>query len=388
MSQIARSQDVAHVRALLRRHRVVSILGPRQCGKTTLAKQILAGARADRHYFDLENPTDAARLSDPMLALESLRGLVVLDEIQRAPRLYEVLRVLADRAKPPRFLILGSAAPDLVRGVSETLAGRVVFHELGGFALEEVGIAAAQRLWVRGGFPRSFLARNEVESLEWRQAFVRTFLERDIPALGIALPAPAIRRLWTMIAHGHGHLWNASELGSSLGVSHHAVRRYLDLLVGTYMVRTLQPFHVNIGKRLVKAPKVYVRDSGLLHSLLGITSLDELLDHPKVGASWEGFALEQVLVSQRAAPEEAFFWATHGGAELDLLVVKGRHKIGFEFKRASAPTVTKSMHVALADLQLDRLDVVYPGTEPYPLAPKIRAVPLATLIADQRPPSS
>jgi predicted AAA+ superfamily ATPase len=339
-------------------------------------------APAPKAFFDLESPRDTARLADPLLALEGRRGLVVLDEIQRAPKLYEILRVLADRPRAPRFLILGSAAPELVRGVSETLAGRVVFHELGGITLGEVGFGAINTLWERGGFPRSLLARSRAESVEWRDGFVRTFLERDVPSLGLGLPPPSVRRLWTMLAHYHGQIWNGSELGNSLGVSHHTARRHLDFLIGTYMVRTLEPYFTNIGKRLVKSPKIYLRDSGILHTLLGLASLDTVLDHPKVGASWEGFAMEQVIAALAAQPREIFFWATHAGAELDLLIVRGPKRRGFEFKRASAPTATKSMHIAVEDLELDRLDVIYPGTETYPLTAKIRATPLTHFVAN------
>ncbi len=382
MKWIVRKGEIATVRGLLRRHRVVSILGPRQCGKTSLARAVFDEVHGAKAYFDLENPRDAARLDDPLLALESLRGLVVLDEIQRVPQLYEILRVLADRPRAPKFLILGSAAPELVRGISESLAGRVVFHQLGGLTLDEVGVKATDMLWERGGFPRSLLARSRAESVEWRDSFIRSFLERDLPSLGLGLPSPAVRRLWTMLAHYHGQVWNGSELGNSLGISHHTARKHLDLLAGTYMVRTLEPFFTNVGKRLVKSPKVYLRDSGILHALLGLPSLDALLDHPKVGASWEGFAMEQVIAALSAQPREIFFWATHAGAELDLLIVRGQRRRGFEFKRASAPTVTKSMHIALADLALDRLDVIYPGTETYPLSAKIRAVPLTRFVTD------
>jgi predicted AAA+ superfamily ATPase len=382
MKLVVRQREISKIEGLLRRHRVVSILGPRQCGKTTLARAVFEQTRGPKTYFDLESPRDATRLEDPLLVLEGLRGLVVLDEIQRAPKLYEVLRVLVDRPRPAKFLILGSAAPELVRGVSESLAGRVVFHELGGLTLGDVGVEALDRLWERGAFPRSLLARSLEESVEWRDAFVRTFLERDVPSLGLGLPPASVRRLWTMLAHYHGQVWNGSELGSSLGISHHTARRHLDLLVGTYMVRNLEPFLTNVGKRLVKAPKIYLRDSGLLHTLLSLSSLDALLDHPKVGASWEGFAMEQVIAALAAQPREIFFWATHAGAELDLLIVRGRSRRGFEFKRASAPTATKSMHVAVADLDLEHLDVIYPGTETYPLTRKIRAVPLARLIAE------
>ena len=334
-------------------------------------------------HLDLESPRDLARLDDPLLALEDLRGLVILDEIQRRSELFPVLRVLADRpGVPARFLVLGSASPDLIRQGSESLAGRIAFHELGGFCLDEIGSAQHQRLWLRGRFPRSHLALSDEESEEWRRDFVRTFLERDLNQLGSSIPSQTLRRFWTMLAHYHGQTWNASELARAFGVAHTTVRRYLDLLTGTFIVRQLPAWYENLRKRQVRAPKVYLADSGLLHTMLGIGDYEALMGHPKVGASWEGFALDEVVHRLGARHEECFFWATHGGAELDLLVVQGRRRLGFEFKRTSAPHRTRSMHSAIADLSLDSLDVVHPGTETYSLGPGIRALALARILED------
>jgi hypothetical protein len=357
---------------------VVSLLGPRQAGKTTLAR-LLARSR-DAAFFDLEDPADLARLENPRFALEDLRGLVVLDEVQRRPALFELLRVLVDRpANCARFLLLGSASPRLVRGISESLAGRARLLEMEGFDLSEVPTGGAKRLWLRGGFPRSFLAASDALSMAWRRDFIRTFLERDVPQLGIAVPAEALRRFWTMVAHYHGQVWNAAEFARSLGSSEPTARRYLDLLSGAYMVRQLQPWFENLAKRQVKSPKVYVRDSGLLHALLSLGAYEALSAHPKHGASWEGFALEQVL--SLVAPDEAYFWATQAGAELDLLAFKNGRRFGFEFKCTDAPRATKSMRIALEDLRLEELFVVHPGRDSYPLERNIRAVGLDGLAA-------
>ncbi|HEX5008949.1 MAG TPA: ATP-binding protein [Planctomycetota bacterium] len=373
------------VRQRLRHAPIVAILGARQAGKTTLAGKLAAASRKAT-IFDLENEADVARLGDPGLALRGLRGLVVLDEIQRRPELFPMLRVLADRPDTPaRFLVLGSASPELLRQSSESLAGRIAFYELGGFDLEEVGPSAWRRLWLRGGFPRSFLARNDAESLLWRRNFIGTFLERDLPQLGIGTPAPTLRRFWSMLAHWHGQIWNATEFARAFGVSVPTVGRYLDQLESTFVVRRLPAWHENISKRQVKAPKVYVADGGLLHALLGLGREHDLLGHPKVGASFEGFAIEQVLRRLGARREEAHFWASHAGAELDLLVVRGRTRLGFEIKLTEAPTVTPSMRTALADLRLQRLDVVHGGEQTFSLAPRVRAVAVSRLIEDLRP---
>lgn len=352
---------------------MTALLGPRQCGKTTLARVFAEDKQVTR--FDLESQPDRQRLQNPELALGMLSGLVILDEIQLVPELFNVLRVLVDRPdSQTRFLVLGSASPDLVRNVSETLAGRVEFVELAGFDLRETGTAEWETLWLRGGFPRSFLADSDEDSVAWREGFIRTFLERDLPQLGIAIPAAAMRRFWTMLAHYHGQTWNASELARSMGLSDKTVRSYLDILTGAFLVRQLQPWHENLGKRQVKAPKVYLRDSGLLHSLLNLPDRSSLWMHPRVGASWEGFALEQVL--RLVNPSEAFFWATHNGSEVDLFfVIRGR-RYGIEIKFNEAPKVTRSMHVALQDLNLDHLWIIYPGQHSYPAHEKITVCPL------------
>ena len=377
---ISRLRHVREVAGLLRRQPVVAILGPRQVGKTTLARQVFAGHRGAKLWFDLEDPRTAARLADPMLAMEPLQGLVVLDEIQHSPDLFRCLRVLADRPGTPcRFLVLGSASPSLLKQSAESLAGRIGYHELPGLSVEEVGTATQARLWLRGGFPRSFLADDEAASLEWRRDFVRTLLERDLPQLGIGVPAPTLRRFWTMLAHYHGQIWNGSELGRAFGVGDTTVRRYLEHLVGAYMVRVLPPWHENLGKRQVKAPKIYLGDVGILHVLLDIRDREQLDNHPKVGASWEGFALDQTVQHLRARPEECYFWATHAGAELDLLVVRGKQRLGFEFKRTDAPTLTPSMRHALHDLRLDRLWVVHAGRNQFPLGQRVEAIGLDDL---------
>ncbi|MBU0499373.1 MAG: ATP-binding protein [Gammaproteobacteria bacterium] len=373
---IPRDDYLSALATAVRRSPVCALLGPRQCGKTTLARML--GERRASHFFDLESEIDRRRLQNPELMLGALSDLVILDEIQNAPELFSVLRVLADRRdNPASFLILGSASPQLIKGASETLAGRVEFIDLSGFDLTEIPARESEKLWLRGGFPRSFLADSEADSLAWREGFIRTFLERDIPQLGITIPASAMRRFWTMLAHLHGQTWNASELGRSLGLSDKTVRSYLDILTGTYMVRQLQPWHENIGKRQVKAPKIYLRDSGLLHNLLGLQDRFSLLGHPRLGASWEGFALEQVLHLVR--PEQTWFWATHSGAELDLLILAGARRYGVEFKFSEAPGVTKSMHSALNDLGLAHLWVVHPGPHSFPAHEKITMLSLADI---------
>lgn len=374
---IARTTDFQAVRTALKRSRVVGLLGPRQCGKTTLAREFVAPDSLN--YFDLESPASLARLSEPETALRPLKGLVVIDEIQRCPELFPLLRVLADRQpRPARFLILGSAAPDLLRQSSETLAGRLETLPLEGFRLADLGAAAQGRHWLRGGFPLAYTARSEADSVQWRRQFLQTFLERDIPQLGLGIPAVALRRFWNMVAHYHGQTWNGAELARALAVGESTVRRYLDLMTGVFMVRQLPPWFENLGKRQVKAPKVYVRDSGLLHALLGLTDRHALEHHPKVGASWEGYAVEEVLKALQ--PDDAYYWATHNGAELDLLLFKNGRRIGVECKRADAPTLTPSMRTARRDLKLDELRVVYPGTTRYPLGEGVEAVPLADLV--------
>lgn len=367
---------LSQIQTALQRSRGVVLCGPRQCGKTTLARELLAPDSVN--YFDLEDPASLARLDEPMTALQTLQGLVVIDEVQRRPELFPVLRVLLDRkAAPARFLVLGSASGDLLRQSSESLAGRMEYITLGGFSLPEVGAAAESRLWLRGGFPLSYLAADEADSAAWRRDFIRTLLERDLPQWGVRVAATALRRFWTMLAHYHGQTWNAAEPARALGVSEPTTRRYLDLLTDALLVRQLPPWHANLGKRQVRAPKIYVRDSGLLHQLLGIDSERALLSHPKVGASWEGFVIEQVLATQ--VHDEAFFWATHQGAEIDLILRRGDRLFGVECKRADAPRMTPSLRTATADLGLERIAVLYPGQRRYALSEFVEAVPLAAV---------
>jgi hypothetical protein len=374
---ITRARAVADLTRAFRIHPAVALVGPRQSGKTTLARTFAAGGRSV--MFDLEHPVDIRRLAAPLQVLEHLSGLVVIDEIQRRPDLFELLRVLIDRPRRrSRFLVLGSASSALMAGVSESLAGRIGFVELGGFRLDEVGVGRRDRVWLRGGFPRAFLASSEATSLSWREDFIRTFLERDIPQLGIAVPAQALRRFWTMVAHYHGQIWNAAEFARSIGSSENTARRYLDILTGSFVVRALPPWHENLKKRQVKAPKVYVRDTGLLHALLGIASRHDLFGHPKVGASWEGLAIDHIAAA--FPTREAYFWATYSGAELDLFVPFHGKRFGFECKFQDAPGMTRSMHVALADLRLDHLWVVYPGQDRYEIDEKVTALPLSAVM--------
>lgn len=384
-AHLARPRRLRALRNQLRRYPVVGVLGVRQVGKSTLARD-LAGPRSHVLFLDLEDPRDLARLADPMLALEGRRGLVVLDEIQRRPELFPALRVLADRRPlPARFLVLGSASPELLRQTSESLAGRIAFHELSGFSLDEVGAERVERLWLRGGLPRAYLARTDRESADWRRQFVRSFLERDVPQLGVGVSPSTLGRFWAMLAHYHGQIWNASEFARAFGTSEASVRRYLDLLVETFVVRRLQPWAENLSKRQVRSPKVYLADSGVLHTLLGLNERQDLERHPKIGASWEGFGIAQVVERLGARPEECFFWATHAGAELDLLVLRGRRRLGFEFKRTTAPEVTRSMRVALQDLGLASLDVVHAGEHTFPLDRRVRAISLARILSDLEP---
>jgi hypothetical protein len=379
---IERSDYLRQLAVAVRRSPVTALLGPRQIGKTTLARAFAQDKQAT--FFDLESQPDLQRLQNPELMLGSLAGLVVIDEIQVKPELFAALRVLVDRPEnKTRFLILGSASPDIIKNVSETLAGRVEFVELGGFDLSEVGSENWETLWERGGFPRAFLAASDEDSLAWREGFVRTFLERDIPQLGISIPPPAMRRFWTMLAHYHGQIWNASALARAMGLSDKTVRSYLDILSGTFMVRQLQPWHTNISKRQVKSPKIFLRDTGLLHNLLSLPDRHTLLAHPQVGASWEGFVLEQVL--QALKPSQAYFWATHSGAELDLFFIHRGRRYGLEVKFSEAPKVTRSMQVAVEDLNLDHLWIIYPGQHAYPIHDKLSAYPLQAImrLADQ-----
>jgi predicted AAA+ superfamily ATPase len=373
---ILRTSLTQAIQHALERSRVVTLIGPRQCGKTTLARQFVEPTSVN--YFDLEDPFSLARLDQPMTTLQELRGLVVIDEIQRRPDLFPVLRVLCDRDPlPARFLILSSASPALMRQSSESLAGRMTTLSMSGFSLEEVGAAAQTQHWRRGGFPLSYLAESEDGSYAWRKDFIRTFLERDVPQFGFNIPATSLFRFWSLLAHYHGQVWNTAEAARTLSVSENTTRRYVDLLQDLFMVRQLQPWHANLGKRQVKSPKIYLRDTGLLHYLLGIRSEQDLYLHPRSGASWEGYVIEETL--KATGPDEAYFWATHSGAELDLLLIKDGHRIGVECKRMDAPRLTPSMRIALQDLQLDRLVVLYPGPHAYQLDESIRVLPVASL---------
>ncbi|MXV94509.1 MAG: ATP-binding protein [Gemmatimonadetes bacterium] len=371
---LERPTPIERIRRAFSVHPVAALTGPRQCGKTTLAREI--AARAPRStYFDLEEAASRRRLSAPEHALGRLEGLVVIDEVQRLPTLFETVRVLVDRpGNAARFLLLGSASPTLIRGVSESLAGRVGLVDLGGFDLGEVGPDRWRRLWLRGGFPRSYLSSPD-GSVIWRRNFVRTFLERDLPQLGITIPAERLRRFWTMIAHYHGQTWNAAEFARSLGTSEGTARNYLDILAGAFMVRLLPPWFANVRKRQVKSPKTYIRDTGVLHTLLDLQDEADVTGHPKLGASFEGFAIEQLLSAFDT--RNAYFWGTHGGAELDLLVRHRGARYGFEFKFADAPGPTRSMRIALNDLQLDHLCIVYPGTEAYSLDDRLSVLPVS-----------
>lgn len=373
---IQRLTILSTLKAAIQRSRVVVLSGPRQCGKTTLARELLSEDSVN--YFDLEDPASLARLDEPMTALRPLKGLVVIDEVQRRPDLFPVLRVLADRkGTPSRFLMLGSASGDLLRQSSESLAGRMEYVTIGGFTLSELSASAEPQLWRRGGFPLSYLAQTETDSLAWRKSFVRTLLERDFPQWGVRVPATALQRFWTMLAHYHGQVWNAAEPARALGVSESTTRRYLDLLTDALMIRQLQPWHANLGKRQVKAPKVYVRDTGLLHHLLGIDTAKALVSHPKLGASWEGFVIEQMLMME--PHDDAYFWATHQGAEIDLVLRRGNRLLGVECKRTDAPRLTPSIRIALEDLGLERIAVIYPGNKRFPLSVNVEAIPLDEL---------
>ena len=372
---IPRKEELARLKSLVCDYPVTAILGARQVGKTTLAHTFASHRLGPSTFFDLENPEHLFRLSDPMLALEGLKGLVVIDEVQRLPGLFRVLRVLADRPRlPARFLILGSASPDLLRQSSESLAGRIAYHELKGFYLDEVGMVNRGRLWFRGGFPKSYLAMSLSKSHEWRRYFIQTYLERDLPQLGFTVSSVTLHRFWSMVAHRHGQIWNASDIGRSFGIADTTVRRYLDILTSTFVVRQLLPWHENISKRQVKSPKMYVADTGLLHALLNIKTPGELEGHPQIGSSWEGFVIEQILRVYGAAREECFFWATHAGAELDLLIVKGRKRHGFEIKRTVSPGITASARSAVDTLRLESLDIIHMGKESFPMGKRIRAV--------------
>ncbi len=373
---IKRARYKKHVEEALGRSRAVALLGPRQCGKTTLARELVD--KNSPNYFDLEDPSSLVGLADPKTALASLKDIVVIDEVQRRPDLFPILRVLLDRSPlPAKFLILGSASPDLLRQSSESLAGRLEMIEMDGFGLSEVGQKENSRLWLRGGFPLSFLARNDADSFAWRKSFIQSFLERDLRQQGINIPSVSLHRFWTMLAHSHGQIWNSAPFAASLGVTEPTVRRYLDILTGVFMVRQIQPWHANIKKRQVKAPKVYIRDTGVLNSLLGLKTEAEVLRHPSCGASWEGYVIEEVVRS--VEPDDVYFWATHQGAEIDLVFTKGGRMYGIEVKRADAPTMTPSIRIALEDLKLERIAIIYPGEKRYSLHKKVEVVPFEAI---------
>jgi len=378
--QIKRTDEIDLLNTRFRNNPIVAILGPRQCGKTTLARQFADQWPKDVTFFDLENPRDLRRLEEPLLALENQEGLIVLDEIQRTPDLFPVLRVLADRPnKKTKFLILGSASRDLMRQSSESLAGRISYLEIGGFTLDLVGTAKKEKLWIRGAFPRSFLASSEAASYQWRQDFIATFLERDIPQLGFNIPSKSLGRFWKMLAHYHGRIFNASEIGKSLAVSDHTAQRYLDLLSGTFMVRQLRQWNYNTKKRIIKTPKIYFRDTGILHALFDLPEKKDVLSHPKLGASWEGFALEETIQAIRLKENEIFFWGVHASAEIDLVFQKNGRLYGIEFKYAQAPGFTSSMRMASEELALKHLWVIYPGSEAYALNKNVTVIPLTEL---------
>ncbi|MFC1808045.1 ATP-binding protein [Candidatus Omnitrophota bacterium] len=371
-----RTQEIERINKLFKACPVIGILGPRQCGKTTLSRQFSKQRTSDITFFDLENPRDLQRLQDPLLALEGAKGLVIIDEIQRSPDLFPVLRVLADRPRSAKYLVLGSASQDLIRQGAESLAGRISYMEMGGFSLRHVAAKELEKLWIRGGFPRSFLAASEKISYQWREDFIRTFLERDIPQLGINIPAKSLGRFWRMLAHYHGQVFNASEIGRSMDVSDHTAQRYLDLLSGTFMIRQLKPWYYNTKKRLIKRSKIYFRDTGILHALLSLERKKDLLSHPKLGASWEGFALEEATKAMQLKEEDAFFWGVHTGAELDLVFQKHGKLYGIEVKYSQAPYLTSSMRYVLKELSLKHLWVIYPGKETYSLSRNVTVIPL------------
>lgn len=381
-SMIPRPKHVQELLLKLRDYPVVTILGPRQVGKTTLAEMVAEVYGGEVHRLDLERSADLNRLAeDQELVLGGLRGLVVIDEVQRLPDVFPILRVLADRRPiPAHFLVLGSASPDLLRQSSESLAGRIHYHRLGGLGIEETGIEGIDRRWLRGGFPRAWLAHTDEDAFVWLENLVRTFLERDLPQLGVQIPGPTLRRFWNMLAHWHGQIWNSSEFARSFGVSDTTVRHYLDILSGALVVRQLQAWHANIAKRQVKAPRIYLRDCGYLHALLGIDSMEELQSHPKCGASWEGLMLESIIDLLGLHDDQVYFWRTHTGAEIDLYIP--RLRLGFEIKRTVSPKVTRSMRSALSDLSLEEVIIIHAGSESYPLAKKIRAVAAERLIGE------
>lgn len=385
---IKRKYEADAIAGLLKKYPVVGLIGARQVGKTTLSREISKNSPCPATVFDLENPEDIARLSDPMLALKDLKGLVIIDEVQKVPDIFQIIRVLADRpGKKARFLILGSASPELLKQSAESLAGRIAYHELDGFSLDEVGGKNTEKLWLRGSFPKSFVSKSLGDSVEWRKSFIKTYLERDLPQFGISVSSHTLRRFWNMLAHYHAQIWNASEFARSFGVADTTIRHYLDILTSTFVVCQLPPWHENISKRQVKSPKVYIMDPGILHILLNIRTKNDLLAHPKLGASWEGFILAQIMHILRVDKDECYFWATHTGAELDLLVVRGRRRTGYEIKFTSSPKVTVSMKIAVRELKLKHLHVVHAGDKSYQMADKIYAIASKSLVKELNPAS-
>ena len=368
---IKRENDLHKIETLLEQFPVVAILGARQCGKTTLANQI-----SFDHYFDLENPRDLARLDQAQITLENLSGRIVIDEIQRKAELFPLLRYLVDQKLKQQYLILGSASRDLISQSSETLAGRIAYHHLSGVSIADVGTHHMDQLMIRGGYPKSFLAANDEQSYLWRTQYISTFLERDIPQLGIQIPSSALRRFWTMLSHYHGQILNYSEIGRSFGASDVTIKKYIDILESTFMIRQLMPWFNNTSKRLVKSPKLYLRDSGIFHALQSIKTQAELYAHPKLGSSWEGFALEETMRSIGKEANEVYFWSTQGGAEVDLFWMQGGQNYAVEFKYMDAPRLSKSMHIVLEDLSLEHLFVIYPGHQEYPLNSRVTVLPL------------
>ena len=368
---INRKKDIDNVKELLELFPATAILGARQCGKTTLAKQFPVD-----HYFDLENPRDLVKFDNPQLLLEDLRGLIVIDEIQRKPDLFPLLRYLIDNDLKKKFLILGSASGKLMRQSSESLAGRIAYYRLGGLRLSDVGFDNIDKLWLTGSFPKAFTSKTNSAAFLWLDNYISTFLERDIPQLGINIPAVTLRRFWIMLSHYHAQVLNYSEIANSFGISDHTVRKYIDILSGTFMIRVLHPWYVNIGKRLVKRPKIYFRDSGVFHDLLSVNSNNNLLEHNKLGASWEGFALEIIANILEKRDQELFFWRTHSGSEVDLFWQDSGKNLAIEFKFSDAPKLNKSMKTSIEALDLSHLWVVYPGKDIYKLNKKITVLPL------------
>lgn len=382
MEKIERRTYSKKIQDLLKKFPVVALVGSRQSGKTTLANQIKATWEGPVHYFDLENPLDMQRMEDPFLTLKDLNGLIIIDEVQHKENLFMLLRVFADRDPlPARFLLLGSASGRLLHQSAESLAGRIAYLELPGFGLWEVGMDRKEQLWIRGSYPKSFLSESDDDSFEWRDAYIKTFFGKDLPELGVKVMGTQLRRFWFMASHYHGQVWSHSEISRSLGISANTIRSYLDLLTETFMVRQLMPWYENIGKRLVKSPKFYFRDSGLLHTLLNLKTKEELLQHPKLGASWEGFALEQVIQASGRG-EEVFFWSTYSGAEIDLVMVLNGKKIGFEFKYASVPKKTTSITVAKQDLQLEHIYVIYPDGPRFFLSENVEVISLTEMVSE------